>query len=360
MTTTQPTIAESAQPTVKSLGDTFKLDPSFFAGVQAQQEERAGINVLVYPPTQFTPSINADYKFTPEILRRVLVWLQSHAFAKKMRIPVKRNLYIYGPTGAGKTELVRQLCARLGRSLFQCQAKAGRDPVSELYGGWVLRGDPSISGSSPVMTWVDGPILQWARTPNACLLIDEGDQMDAEAFMSLNGILDGHPILVPQTGELVKISDGCVVAVTGNTNGSGSLGQSAGSASLYKGTKRLNIATMERFFVISVGYLPEEEEQSLLVGYGADSNIAIAMAKLASAVRSSFMGLSDGDGSGQLLPFTLTTRNLLNWFASFTMLQRLGMKSGDALTEGLRMCLLDFASVEDAQGVLKTLENIIG
>lgn len=367
----------------KSVADVFGINDSAFAKTV----------VKVFPATPDTPEDIKDFVFQGDVLRRLMVWAASVSlpagfFGAKM----KRNLMVYGPTGCGKTALAQVFCARTGRSLIRAQCSEDTEP-SSLFGTWrlcrpLLKEEPTeeagliekgiagisraieklaiaikkTTGVGPEMTWVDGPVLRWARTPNSVLLLDEFDQLPPSVAMSLNAVLDGDDILVPETGERVKPAAGCLVAATANTNGRGSAGGNGGSASLYKGAKRQNVATMDRFFAIYVTYLSEAEEKQLLLKQTkVNDAVSTAMAKLAAKIRRQFLGINEDAGSeGVPLEFTITTRNLLNWSMSYTLMVSTGLQSQLALKESLRMTLLDFATPDERRAVEDTWDNLVG
>lgn len=381
----------------KTIGELFGVDSDLFKSRLADPSGNGTpqkSSIRVFEPGADTPPAIDGFVFQANNLRRVLVWMASGSLpANYAKAKMKRNLMIYGPTGCGKTTLIEQVCARTGRPLFRYQCNEDSE-VSQLFGSWKLcrplvsaesSGEDAsviekgvqgvaraiekvavslkkLTGVGPEMTFVDGPVLRWARTPNALLLLDEIDQLEPSVTMALNGILDGGDIFVPETGERVKLAPGCLIAATGNTNGRGSVGGNGGSASLYKGVKRQNIASLDRFFVVNTTYLSEDEEVSLLVDQtGIPKEGAVAMAKLAGMIRKQFLGLDEDAGAaGEPLEFTITTRNLLNWALSHRLMMRMGLDSLAAFKESLSMTLLDFGTAEERKAVLDAWDNILG
>lgn len=92
-------------------------------------------------------------------------------------------LYLYGPTGCGKTTLIKQLAARLNYPTFEVTGH-GRLEFADLYG--------HISLQKGSMVYEYGP-LPLAMRYGGILLINEADLFSPEVAVGLNGVLDGAP-----------------------------------------------------------------------------------------------------------------------------------------------------------------------
>ena len=119
--------------------------------------------------------------------------------------------YISGLSGNGKTFMVEQACAKLGKEFIRVQINPETDE-DDLLGGFRL-----INGET---VFSKGPVLK-AMENGAILLLDEIDRA-TNKIMCLQGILEGKPVLVKKTGEVVKPSEGFNVIATANTKGKGS------------------------------------------------------------------------------------------------------------------------------------------
>jgi cobaltochelatase CobS len=345
MGNTMELIDTSAPIAVKDAKDVFETTSSFFDKMKTK----------IFPATHHTPAIK-PFKFNETNLTRLILWaaaanLPADFFGAEM----KRNMYVFGPTGCGKTRMAQAFAARTGRSLFRVQCSK-ETTLSDLFGSWKL------CGKDQGMTWVYGKVCQWAKQPNSILLLDEWDQVPADVAMGLNGVLDGAPIHLDQTNEIIQISPGCMIMATGNTNGRGSAGGQGGSAAVYKGTQKMNIANQDRFNVMFETYLSEAEETDLLVKLTNTPIVsAKAMAKLAAQVRANFIGLNEDAGAaGMAFQFTITTRNVLNWAMNVNLLSQMGKKVEEAYVEALRMTVLDFAQKDEASSILSTWSTIVG
>ena len=128
---------------------------------------------------------------------------------------VKSNMfyptYISGLSGNGKTFMVEQACAKVGREFIRVQINPETDE-DDLLGGFRL-----IDGET---VFSKGPVIK-AMENGAILLLDEIDRA-TNKIMCLQGILEGKPVLVKKTGEVIKPADGFNVIATANTKGKGS------------------------------------------------------------------------------------------------------------------------------------------
>jgi len=136
------------------------------------------------------------------------------AFTDIVKI-VKSNMfyptYISGLSGNGKTFMVEQACAKVGKEFIRVQINPETDE-DDLLGGFRL-----INGET---VFSKGPVLK-AMENGAILLLDEIDRA-TNKIMCLQGILEGKPVLVKKTGETISPSEGFNVIATANTKGKGS------------------------------------------------------------------------------------------------------------------------------------------
>jgi MoxR-like ATPase len=107
--------------------------------------------------------------------------------------------------------MVEQACARLKREFVRIQITPETDE-DDLIGGFRL-----IDGET---VFAEGPVLR-AMKSGAILLIDEIDR-GSNKIMCLQGVLEGKPVMVKKTGEVVQPTDGFNVIATANTKGQGS------------------------------------------------------------------------------------------------------------------------------------------
>jgi len=119
--------------------------------------------------------------------------------------------FITGLSGNGKTMMVEQACAKASREYVRVQITPETDE-DDLIGGFRL-----INGET---VFFKGPVVH-AMEAGAVLLIDEIDRA-SNKLMCLQGVLEGKPVLLKKTGEVVKPAPGFNVIATANTKGKGS------------------------------------------------------------------------------------------------------------------------------------------
>lgn len=240
-------------------------------------------------PCAYTPTINSDYLFH-ESSRDIIVWLMNPA----------DPLYVFGPTGCGKTSCIKQLAARLNYPVFEVTGH-GRMEFADLIGHLAVK-----DGN---MVYEYGP-LALAMRFGGVLLLNEIDLTSPEVAAGLNTVLDGSPLCIAENGgELLTPHPLFRFVATTNTNGGGD------DTGLYQGTQRQNIAWLDRFILCEMGYPQAEIEKALLARLFPVLPEALChkFVDFAHEVRKLFMGESDNAHLTGAIEVTLSTRTLLRW-----------------------------------------------
>jgi cobaltochelatase CobS len=198
--------------------------------------------------------------------------------------------------GAGftsKTSLVKQVAARVNWPV-QTITGHGRLELNDLLGQWLLlkgggmRGDTKLTPSQRVRP------------------AGQRDRRDGAFRTGGPSIMGCKPLSIPQTGETVRPHCKFRLVATGNSAGGGD------RSGLYQGVLRQNLALLDRFRLMEVGYPEPAEEMQLLAGAVPTLPPAVAdkMVRVANEIRKVFVGGQDGAGE---LSLTLSTRGLLRW-----------------------------------------------
>lgn len=238
-------------------------------------------------PCQHTPAIDPDYLF-PATMRDLVVWFMSGS----------DPLYLFGPTGSGKSSLVRQVAARLNYPVFDVTGH-GRLEFSDLAG--------HLTVDNGSMRFQHGP-LALAMKHGGLFLLNEIDLLDPATAAGLNGVLDGAPLCIPENGgEVIPPHPMFRFVATANTNG-GSDG-----TGLYQGTLRQNLAFMDRFWLCEVAYPDSTAEIQILErrAPALPADLRSTMVEFANEVRRLFIG--DSDGQHHSIEVTFSTRTLIRW-----------------------------------------------
>lgn len=138
-------------------------------------------------------------------------WGAYHDIVKIIKSDMFYPVYISGLSGNGKTFMVEQAAAKLGREFIRVQINPETDE-DDLLGGFRL-----INGET---VFCKGPVLK-AMENGAVLLLDEIDRA-TNKIMCLQGVLEGKPILIKKTGEMIEPKPGFNIIATANTKGQGS------------------------------------------------------------------------------------------------------------------------------------------
>jgi cobaltochelatase CobS len=266
-----------------SMFQTYSIADTF--GIPAP----GSLTIEGFPPdASFSVPAQKPYLFRKEHLRDLLAFL-SH--------PSGDGLYLSGPTGSGKTSLIEQTASRLYWGVHSVTGH-GRLEFQDLLGQFILTRDGS-------MQWREGP-LSLCLKHGHILLINEIDAIDPSELIALNDLVEGKPVTIFQTGEVLQPHAMFRLIATGNSFGAGD------SSGFYQGIVRQNLSFMDRFRLMEVHYPLPEDEMLLLKEYvpSMPEPVMENMIKVANQIRRVFLGGVDGPG---MLSVTLSTRGLVRW-----------------------------------------------
>jgi MoxR-like ATPase len=187
-------------------------------------------------------------------------------------------MYVAGLSGNGKTMMIEQACAAAKREYVRVQITPETDE-DDLIGGFRLLDGETV--------FAKGPVIK-AMEAGAILLIDEIDR-GSNKLMALQGVLEGKPVLIKKTGEVVHPAPGFNVIGTANTKGQGDDAGRFISASI------IDEAFLERFTITLEQPYPSASVEKKIVKnhmekFGAnDSEFVDKLVAWGQAIRKTFL-----------------------------------------------------------------------
>lgn len=203
---------------------TVPVSQIFAVAKKTVESSKAVLNTIIAPKCDksLVPASDPDFVAFGDY-RIVYNLVKANSF-----FPV----YITGESGNGKTKMVYEACAKARRELIRANITEVTDE-DDLIGGFRL-----VDGNT---VWQDGPAIE-AMKRGAVLLLDEIN-LGSPKIMCLQPILEGNPIYIKKTNELVYPAPGFTVVATANSKGKGS------SDGRYMGSNILNEAFLDRFAI---------------------------------------------------------------------------------------------------------------
>ena len=184
-----------------------------------------------------------------------------------------KNIMMTGPAGCGKTMAAKSLVNSLDRPDYYFNLGATQDPRSTLIGNTHFDQGKGTYFSQSLF-------VEAIQTPNAVILLDELSRAHPDAWNILMTVLDyGQRYLrldEQKEQATIKVAEGVTFVATANIGNE------------YTSTRVMDKALMDRFTIVEMDVLTEEEENSLLnyMFPHVDSVVLGNVAKIASLTRS--------------------------------------------------------------------------
>tara|TARA_B100001248_G_scaffold233471_1_gene195011 strand:- start:630 stop:1772 length:1143 start_codon:yes stop_codon:yes gene_type:complete len=215
-----------------------------------------------------------------------------------------KNIMMTGPAGCGKTLSAKSLINGLDRPNFYFNLGATQDPRATLIG--------NVHFDKKKGTFFSESLFVKAiQTPNAVILLDELTRAHPDAWNILMTVLDyGQRYLRLDEADgqtTVKVAEGVCFVATANIGNE------------YTATRQLDKALLDRFTVIEMDTLSDEEEHGLLTYMfpTVDTDMLNNVAKIAFMTRQESLTENPRIGSGVSTRTSVEIAGLL--FDGFTL-----------------------------------------
>ncbi len=227
-------------------GDNWKQVP--MKDYQAEADKNAAPITSDQLPEEHVAVMNmihSSYKLKPRGLK-----MNELKWKYLIRSGVRgKNIMMTGPAGCGKTMAAKALVNALDRPDYYFNLGATQDPRATLIGNVTFDKEKGTAFSEALF-------VKAIQQPNAVILLDELSRAHPDAWNILMTVLDsGQRYLRLDEAEdqaTIKVADGVTFIATANIGNE------------YTSTRVMDKALMDRFTIIEMDLLAEDEEADLL------------------------------------------------------------------------------------------------
>jgi cobaltochelatase CobS len=220
------------------------------------------------------------------------------------RVRSRRNIFLAGESGTGKSEMVQKLADFYGQTLIRVNFHQGVTE-SSLIGKYVVKNSETQFAYG---------LVPLAMKKGYWLLLDEIDYAEPEHTSVLQAVLEGKPLVITSNeGEILKAHPSFRIFATGNTTGRGD------STDSYHGTNFMNSAFLDRWTIFEMTY--SKKESKIIENIVGDKEISKKLVK----VFELFRGLKK---NGDITNAVFSTRRMMNVAEA--------LKMGDSISDSFK------------------------
>ena len=256
---------------VDSTGGLTLVDASEFDTANIVSEDTTTSTSSIDVPTEHQEVLNfihSSYSLKPKaLMMNELKWKYL------VRSAVRgKNIMMTGPAGCGKTMAAKSVVNSLDRADYYFNLGATQDPRGTLIGN-------THFDSKKGTYFSESLFVKAIQTPNSVILLDELSRAHPDAWNILMTVLDyGQRYLrldEQDNQATIKVADGVTFVATANIGNE------------YTSTRVMDKALMDRFTIVEMDVLSEEDENSLLnyMFPNVDSSLLSNVAKIATLTR---------------------------------------------------------------------------
>ena len=252
-------------------GGLLLVNASEFDSANIVSETNTTTTSTIDVPTEHQEVLNfihTSYNLKPKgLMMKELKW--KYLIRSAVR---GKNIMMTGPAGCGKTMAAKSVVNSLDRPDYYFNLGATQDPRATLIGNTHFNSDSGTYFSESLF-------VKAIQTPNAVILLDELSRAHPDAWNILMTVLDyGQRYLrLDEENEqkTIKVADGVTFVATANIGNE------------YTSTRVMDKALMDRFTIVEMDVLTEDDENSLLTYMfpNVDTNVINSVAKIAALTR---------------------------------------------------------------------------